>query len=431
MTGTTATPPHEVVIPYGQQKVTLRIPANHPLEVLLPRTVPPAPDPEEVIHRALAHPVGAPPLAELARGCQKVVIVADDMTRLTPVSLILPLMLEHLARAGVRDDQVTIMMALGTHRPMTEEELRARVGEEVWGRIHVVNHAHWEPEALVDPGPTENGTPIVLNRLVCEADLVLAVGSVFPHHIAGYSGGSKIIQPGVSGADTTAATHLLSARTRRSYLGILDNVVRREMDAVAKAAGLEAVVNCVLSREGKLVKAFYGAPREVMRAAVPYANDIYGVPFSHPADLAVVGTYPADIDFCQAHKSPYPADAVVKDGGTIVVVTPCPEGVAVTHPDMPWMAGMSRAELERMVDAGQIEDRVGAGLALAWIQVKERTRVSIVSDGIAPEVTRTMGFTPFASAQEALEEALQRHGPEARVAVIPYAPECLPLPASG
>ncbi len=176
--------------------MTLGIPANHPLEVLLPRIVPPAPDPEAVIHDALAHPLGAPPLAELARGRQKVVIVADDMTRLTPVSLILPAMLEHLARAGLRDEQVTVMMALGTHRPMTEEELRARVGEEVWGRVQVVNHAHWEPEMLVDLGPTENGTPIVLNRLVWEADLVLAVGSVFPHHIAGYSGGSKIIQPG-------------------------------------------------------------------------------------------------------------------------------------------------------------------------------------------------------------------------------------------
>ncbi len=92
---------------------------------------------------------------------------------------------------------------------------------------------------------------------------------------------------------------------------------------------------------------------------------------------------------------------------------------------------MSWGELERMVDAGQIEDRVGAGLALAWIQVKERARVSIVSEGITPEVARTMGFTPFDSAQEALEDALRRHGPDAHVAVIPYAPECLPLPASG
>lgn len=419
----------EVSIPYGEGKrVTLRIPASHPLDVLTPKAVAPAPEPMAVIRRALEQPLETPPLRELARGRREVVIVVDDLTRLTPVPLILPLLLEELAQAGVREEQVTVLVALGTHRPMTEAELRARVGEETWQRVPVLNHAHWEPDALVERGVTENGTPVVLNRRVWEADLVLGVGSVFPHHIAGYSGGSKIIQPGVSGARTTAATHLLSTRTRRSYLGMRDNVVRREMDAVAAAAGLEAVFNSVLTSQGGLVDAFFGAPTAVLRAATLRADAIYGIPFAHQAEVVVAGTYPADLEFWQAHKALYAADIVTRTGGTLIVVTPCPEGLARTHPELVHLAGLPRAQVERLVDADQVEDRVAAGAAIAWAQVKERVGVSLVSEGIPPEVARAVGFTPFASAQEALEEALGRHGPEARVAVIPYAPECLPLP---
>ncbi len=419
--------PTHVTLPYGSRRLDVSVPTRVPPQVLIPRDVAPASDPIAVLRRALRHPLAAPPLADLARHARDVVILIDDLTRLTPVADILPLLLEELAAAGISPAQITVIVALGTHRAMTEAELRARVGEEVWGRVPVLNHEHWNPEALIDLGPTPNGTPIVLNRRVWEADLVIGVGSVYPHHIAGYSGGSKIVQPGVSGARTTGATHILSTRTRRSYLGLVDNIVRREMDNVAAAAGLKAVFNCVLTRTGQVVDAFFGDPRAVLAAAARAVNAIYGVPFRQPADVVIAGSYPADIEFWQAHKSLYPADVVVRDRGTIIVVTPCPEGVAVTHPSLLELAGMPRDALLVRIDRGEVEDWVAAGLALAWAQVRERARVSLVSDGIPPEDARALGFVPFPSVEDALEEALRRHGPHARVAVLPYAPETLPL----
>lgn len=418
---------HELTLPYGERSVTFWVPRSYAVEVLLPREVAPAEAPLAALTQALDAPLDAPPLEELARGKRSVTIVVDDLTRLTPVHLILPLLLERLAQGGLREGQGKVLVALGTHRAMTEEELRERVGEEIWGRVPVLNHAHWEPAELVDLGPTRNGTPIHLNRHVVEADLVLGVGSVFPHHIAGYSGGSKIIQPGVSGAATTGATHFGSARTRRSYLGILRNPIREEMDAVAEAAGMQVCVNCVLTRHGDLVRAFYGAPRAVLAAAAAEADAIYGVPFQAQADVVVAGSYPADIEFWQAHKTLYPADLVVREGGIILVVTPCPEGLAVTHPEMVDLASLSSEDLIRRVEAGEVEDLVGAGLALAWAQVKERAQVWIVSDGISDEVAKAVRFVPFPSVQEAVDAALRQAGPGARVAVIPYAPECLPL----
>lgn len=419
--------PTQVTLPYGSGHVDVSVPTREPPHILIPRDVAPAPDPVAVLRRALRRPLGVPSLAEMARRARDVVILIDDLTRLTPVADILPLLLEDLEAGGVSPDQITVIVALGTHRAMTEAELRARVGEDVWGRVAVLNHEHWNSEALIDLGLTPNGTPIVLNRRVWEADLVIGVGSVYPHHIAGYSGGSKIVQPGVSGARTTGATHILSTRTRRSYLGWVDNVVRREMDRVAAAAGLKAVFNCVLTRTGRVVDAFFGAPRAVLAAAARAADAIYGVPFSHPADVVIAGSYPADIEFWQAHKSLYPADMVVRDRGTIIVVTPCPEGVAVTHPALLELAGMPRDALLLRIDRGDVDDWVAAGLALAWAQVRERAQVSLVSDGIPPEHARALGFVPFPSAQDALEEALRRHGPDARVAVLPFAPETLPL----
>lgn len=418
---------HELTLPYGERRLTFRVPRVHTVELLLPREVPPAKDPLATLARALDAPLDAPPLGELARDKRSATIVVDDLTRLTPVRFILPLLLERLAQGGLRAEQVKVLMALGTHRAMTEGELRDRVGEEVWGQVPVLNHAHWDPAELVDLGPTRSGTPIHLNHHVVEADLVIGVGSVFPHHIAGYSGGSKIIQPGVSGAATTGATHFASARTRRSYLGILRNPIREEMDAVAEAAGMPVCLNCVLTRHGDLVRAFYGTPRKVLAVAAAEADAIYGVPFQEQADVVVAGSYPADIEFWQAHKTLYPADLVVREGGIIVVVTPCPEGLAVTHPEMVELAGLSSQDLIRRVEAGKVEDLVGAGLALAWAQVKERAQVWIVSDGISDEVARAVRFVPFSSVQEAVDAALRQVGPEARVAAIPYAPECLPL----
>lgn len=417
----------QLTLPYGKEQRTFRVPSSHPVEVLLPREVPPAEDALAALTRALDAPLDAPPLHQLAAGKRSVTIVVDDLTRLTPISRILPLLLERLAQGGVGEEQVKVLVALGTHRAMTDQELRARVGGDIWGRVPVLNHAHWDPEELVDMGPTPNGTPIQLNRHVVEADLVIGVGTVFPHHIAGYSGGSKIIQPGVSGAATTGATHFTSARTRRSYLGILQNPIREEMDAVAQAAGMQVCLNCVLTRHGDLVQAFYGSPKAVLAAAAARADDIYGVPFQEQADVVVVGSYPADIEFWQAHKTLYPADIVVREGGIIIVATPCPEGLAVTHPEMTELAGLSSRELVRRVEAGEVEDLVGAGLALAWAQVKERAQVWLVSDGISDEVARAVRFVPFPSVQDAVDAALRRVGPGARVAVIPYAPECLPL----
>ncbi|HET9014643.1 MAG TPA: nickel-dependent lactate racemase [Thermomicrobiaceae bacterium] len=416
-----------VTLPYGNGEVEFTVPARARLTVVSPHPVAPSADPAAEVRRALTDPIGAPRLHDAARGTRSVVILADDLTRQTPVDVIIPGLLEELSDAGIRDEQITVLIALGTHRPMTEPEIAARFGAAVTGRVAVVNNPWDDLDQLVDLGITPNGTPILVSRIAYEADFLIGLGSIVPHHIPGYSAGAKIVQPGVSGAATTGATHFLSTRTRRSYLGLVDNPVRAEMERIAEQVGLSVVLNTVLDHAGRLVRAFFGDPRRAWRAGVALSREVYGAALPGPADVVVAGSHPCDIEFWQAHKSLYPADIAVRDGGTIVVVTPSPEGVSVTHHDMLAFTALDAARIEALIEAGTLGDVVSGALALAWARIRERADVSLVSGGISDDEARALCFTPYVGLQEAVDAALRRHGSDAAVTVLTHAPEMLPL----
>jgi nickel-dependent lactate racemase len=417
----------EIALPYGNGVLPLRVPARNMFALLTPNPVEPASDPRAEIRRALNRPIGMARLSEAARGALRVVIAADDLTRQTPVDLIIPQLLDELHGAGVSDDQVTVIIALGTHRPMTRDEIDRRFGAELTDRVRVINNPWQDDSQLIDLGVTENGTPIRLNREAYEADFVIGVGSIVPHHIPGYSGGAKIIQPGISGPETTGHTHFLSTRARRSYLGLLENPLREEIERIGDIIGLKAIFNTVLDTEGRLVRGFFGDPRAAFRAGAALAREVYGVPLAGQADIVIAGSHPCDIEFWQAHKSLYPADIAVKEGGTIIVVTPCPEGVSVTHQEMLEFASLDATRIEELIERGEIVDVVSGGLALAWAKMRERAAISLVSDGISERESQALRFTKFANVDDALSAALLKHGPNARVTVMTHAPEMLPI----
>lgn len=417
----------KITIPYGDETIGFEVPADSPVAVLAPRPVPAVADPRGEVRRALETPIGARSLREGAAGARSVAILADDLTRQTPSHLIIPALLDELNAAGVRDEQCTVVIALGTHRPMTEAEICRHYGPAVTGRVRVINSPWQDPGQMVDLGVTPNGTPVSIARPVLDADFVIGLGSIVPHHIPGFSAGAKIVQPGVSGAETTGATHLFSVRSRRSYLGIADNPVRAEMELIADRAGLRAIFNVVLNAEGQLVRGFYGDPRAAHRAGVAVAREVYGVPLPGQADIVVAGSHPCDIEFWQAHKSLYPADLAVRAGGTVIVVTPSPEGVSVSHHDMLNFTALPAERIDTAITDGTITNVVSGAVALAWAKMRERANISLVSGGISAEDARALGFTPYPSVDDALAAALRVHGAGASVNVLPYAPDTLPL----
>ena len=420
-------PKHSFTLPYGAEELSVELPAGRLMGVFSPQLAMGGPDPRTEVRRALADPIGMPPLGEAAKGSRSVVIIADDITRQTPLQAILPLVLEELNLAGISDEQVSILIGLGTHRPMSGDEIFRRFGREIVERVAVFNHPWQDREQLAELGKTANGTPISVARMALEADFLIGVGSIVPHHIPGYSGGAKIVQPGITGAETTGATHLLSVRAESSWLGVLENPVRAEMEEVADRVGLSAVFNCVLDSSGGLVKAFYGDPKAAFRTGAAASRRAYGVRVPGLSDIVVAGSSPCDLEFWQAHKSLYPAARVVRPGGRIIVVTPCTEGVAVTHPEILDYAALTPGIISSMIESGAIEDMVSGALALAWAKVREYAPVSLVSSGISNEEARALGFTPFPSVEDALAAASGDLGTDAAVSVLTRAPDMLPV----
>ena len=416
----------KVTLPYGRESIEIRIPEKNLVGVYSPRDVAPVADVEAEIRRALASPIGALPLREQLRGRKNAILIADDNTRLTPTDILIPILLNECNAAGIPDAAIRVIIALGTHRFMTDDEIREKFGNETLRRVPVVNHPDKDPDALVDLGTTKYGGRIRINRAVVEADFKMGIGSIVPHHIPGYAGGAKIIQPGVSGEETTAYTHLLSVRAPRSYLGVLENPVREEIDAMARRVGMNTILNTVLNRHGEVVQAFFGDVAEAFRAGVARSREVYDVPIPEEADIVLSSSHPCDIEFWQAHKTLYPSDLAVKAGGIVIVATPCHEGIAQTHCNMLEMAPYGSRRLREMVAARELEDEVGAALAIAWAQVREREEVWIVSDGIRPEEAEKLGFRYFAAVQEALDAALAQKGSGARITVLTHAPDMLP-----
>ncbi|MFZ7102397.1 MAG: nickel-dependent lactate racemase [Peptococcaceae bacterium] len=416
-----------VKIPYGSTELSVQVAEENLIGIYSPKDVRSVENVTAEVERALAEPIGAASLADLVRGKDKIVIVADDNTRLTPTDKIIPVLLNEMNKAGIEDGQITIVIALGTHRDMTKEEIITKFGEEVVKRVKVINHDFVHPEALVDLGTTPNGTPISINKIAYEADFKIGIGSIVPHHIPGFAGGAKIVQPGISGLATTGSTHLLSVQEKRSYLGVEDNPVRRELNQIARTIGMNVIFNTVLDRFGNVVRGFYGDLEEAFKQGVELSKEVYAVSVPEEADIVLASSHPCDLEFWQAHKTLYAADKAVKEKGIIIVVTPCPEGVSKVHGEMIEITRKSSQEVRDMVKQGEIKDLTGAALAIAWAQVKERETVYIVSDGITPEEGLKLGFTPFRTVADALQKAREIKGANAKVTILTHAPDTLPI----
>lgn len=417
-----------VTIPFGGKALGFEVPAGNLAEILHPNPSSPLKDLDAAIEAALAKPIGQPPIEQWVKASDRVLIVSDDNTRFTPADRMIPPLLRRLNRAGIPDGRIGCVMALGTHRYMTAQEMEAKVGAEVYRRIRVFNHEWREPENLVDLGRSSYGTPLQVNRAVQEADVVIGLGAIVPHHIPGFSGSSKIVQPGICGPRTTAETHLLSCEGGGdSLLGIEDNPVRRDMDDMADRVGMKTIFNVVMDSSGRVTDILYGEMRAAFREGVRAARRIYGVAYRETPDIVVANSYPCELDFWQSHKSQYPAQRMVKPGGTIVVCTPAPEGVSPVHTDLLEYTGWPSAEIKAAYRAGRIKNGVASALAIAWALVREKATVVTYSPGIPAEHKAKLGHTHAPSVQWAVDEALRRQGPHARVAVLTHAPDLLPM----
>ncbi len=232
---------------------------------------------------------------------------------------------------------------------MSKAEVEAKVGKDLLQKIRVFQHDAHDESKLANLGTTEHGTEVWINRLLLEYDHVIALGHITPHRVAGFSGGAKIVQPGVSGVVTTGQTHWVSALyDGADIMGTIDNPVRREMNAVAKKARLSFIMNVVLDREERIYRCVCGDPEKAHVAGCEASREIYGIPFSEYADIVVTDTFPADSELWQAAKGIY-ATFPRKQGG-IRNRHSMPRGVAQGHPELSEIGYLPFQQVKEMVD---------------------------------------------------------------------------------
>jgi nickel-dependent lactate racemase len=408
----------QIKLPYGHEERTIEVPEENLLWVEGPRRADPMPDIEAVIRHAIRNPIGSATLAELvAQHGKRTLILVDDSTRSTPQKLILPILLDELNAAGVPDSEISGMIALGTHRWMSAAEIEERVGKRVLERISVTNMSH-DPKDFKDLGVTPLGIPIHVNRRYLDTPITIAVGNIIPHMYAGWAGGAKMVQPGVTSAVTTGRTHLIAGPRVYEILGNVDNEVRKEMEAIAVQSGLKFIVNVVLDASGSVAGIVAGDVIKAHRAGIEIAKPIYTLELSERPDIVIASSHPADRDLWQGFKPVNNCGMLAKDGGTLILLIPAPEGIAPDHTLLVDFGTTPGDEVMELVTQGKVHDEVAAATYLAFDQTRKRLTVALVSDGISNDEARKIGITSTKNIDEALAAALKRHGKDARIGVI-------------
>lgn len=410
-----------IKLPYGHGRLGVCVPSANLAAVLEPRDEGDVPDEGRLIAGALARPIGSAMLRDVARAGQRVAILISDMTRPCPSDRLLPPVLEELAAAGVPDQDIIVVSAVGLHRPMTRAELQSAVGPAVMARVRVVNH---DPADVVPVGVTSAGTPVTFYRPVVEADLRVCLGNVEFHYFAGYSGGVKALFPGCAGRPTVTRNHAMMVHPN-AVAGQLDgNPVRADIEEGAALIGVDFIVNVVSCGDGQVVEAVAGDATLAHRQGCRLVANRGAVPIDTQVEIVLVsaGGYPKDLNLYQAQKALDNAAHAVRDGGIIVLVAECREGFG-NDVFADWMREASGPD--ELVCRIQREFVLGGHKAAAIGAVEKRASVYLVSS-LGNDTANVCGMTPFISAQEALDAALSVVGDEAHVLVLPEGGSVLP-----
>ena len=413
-----------VELPYGARKLKLRLPEANLAGVFTPQPVEPCADLPGEIRRALAEPLDSPPLDELARPGENVVILLEDHTRPTPTADLLPHVLEALGRAGVRDADITLMITHGTHRLSTDQEVERIVGAE--RRLRIVQHRCDEPENQIYVGLTSRGTPVWVNRLVVEADRRIGIGYIGPSPYAGYSGGWKLIVPGVAALDTINANHsMVPLGFRRA--GCVELPTRLDIEEAAAMVGMDLVLDVVLCQDERVAQAFAGTPEAVFHEGLALSRRVYEVACPGELHIAIAAGYPYDLDLYQAVRAVEYSDAAVRHGGSIVLVAACPDGAG--GEDFRRLMSESSTKPDDFLRAVVRRDGMVTFSVLGYClaRIKEEKSLYLMSEGLAEGDAAAMGFRPLAALQQGVDTLLRDYGPKARAAVFPMGSSTIPI----
>jgi lactate racemase len=416
-----------VHLDYGRDGLDVDLQGER-ITVIEPEFRPPVADPVAALSAAIRAPIGRPPLGQLVRRGQKVAISVCDITRAQPRREMLEALFAEMP--DVLPEDVTILIATGTHRTNTPDEVETMLGAGIARRYRVINHDSRDGSSLVYVGKTTTDVPVYLNRAWVGADVKITTGFVEPHFFAGFSGGPKMVAPGLAGLDTVLVLH--DARrigSPNATWGVTEgNPIHDDVREIARMTGVDFAVDVTLNRAQKITAVFAGdlfaEHRAACEAAKRNAMRAVGSPFD--VVLTTNSGFPLDQNLYQAVKGMSAAAKVVKPAGTIVCAAECSDGlpshgsygqVLASQPSPEKLLAMINTPGYSIPDQWQVQIQ-------AQIQIK--ARVMVKTAGLTPDAVRAAHFEPIDDVAAAVSDAMRAAGPEATLCVLPQGPQTIP-----
>ena len=413
-------------IGFGKKPQTVEIPDENLLGILEPNEVSVRYTGMRAVSDALSNPVGTPKLREIVKSGETVAIITSDITRPLPSRVVLPPLLDELWAAGVKPDDVVVVFALGSHRRHTTEEKRKLVGDDVFESVLCIDA---DSDDVVHMGKTSLGTPVDVTRIVAEADRRIGIGNIEYHYFAGYSGGAKAIMPGVSTREAIQSNHSRMVLPGARAGNLEDNPVRNDLEEAIQYCPLDFIVNVVLDEKKEIMHASAGHFIHAHRKACGFLDSLYRKEIPVRADIVIAsqGGSPKDLNLYQTQKALDNAAYAVKQGGLIILVGRCDEGMGEDVFEE-WMtsAPTSDSLIERI--AGEF--RLGGHKAAAIAMTLKNAEIFLVSE-LEPDFVKRIFLQPYSSVQAALDAALVKKGKDASIFVMPHAGSTLPVVKGG
>ncbi len=417
-----------VHLEYGRTGLDVDLPDERVVGTLAYQSAEPLADPAASLQEVLSQPTGAKPLVELAAGRNSACVVICDITRPVPNQIILEPVLRQIEEGGISRDRITILVATGLHRPSNDEELVEMVGQQIAGDYRIENHHGKERSEHTYLGESPRGVPIWIDSRYVEAELKVTVGLIEPHLMAGFSGGRKLICPGIAAIETIKVWHGPDFLEHpKADCGILEgNPVHEENTWIGRHTGCDFIVNVVIDSQRRPLKFVAGDMEQAFEEGVEFVRSVVTDTLSEPVDIVVTSCagYPLDTTFYQSVKGLTGALPIVKQGGTIIMAASLSEGVGSPefeslfddNPSLEVFVQRIMGKDYFVMDQWQLEELA---------KVCRKAKVKIVSDGLSPERLERLFVESAPTVEQAVCESLAEHGPQARMAVIPKGPYVL------
>jgi nickel-dependent lactate racemase len=411
----------KIDLKYGSSHKTLELDDRNVIGTLESTKVPGLPDVTKAERDALENPIGTPKLSEIARGKETACVVVSDYTRGTPYkrpnfNLLLPL-IEELHDGGIKDENIKFLVGTGAHRAHTDKENLDNFGEEIVNQYEIISHDC--DKNNVSLGKLSTGNELLVDKVWVDSDVKVMTGLITTHYFGGFSGGRKGVLPGIVARETVRKNHAMIIDSEVDIAKTKGNPISDEMDEAARKAGVDFLLNVVINDQKEIVRIVAGDLEQAFEAGWKACRDLYRVPFHEKADavFACAGGYPKDVSLYQSQKTINNAKLVLREGGTIVLISECREGIG-SDTFAEWL--LKASSLDELLNTKQEKIIVGGHTAVGNAKVLKKFDVLVVSDMKKEELEKRF-YKHARGIGDAINWVSSKHGDDFKSYVMPQA----------